>query len=125
MIRTGIRFKALTTNQLTRCVPLVLVFVSFLVTQNAVADTFCVGTESELEAALTEAESNWNSDYVLIQRGTYTGNFPSNPTNTTRSRSAAATTPTAPPGSTILTTRSSLLQDPGRFSVSTSTPEGA
>lgn len=75
MIRTGIRFKALTTNQLSRCVPSVLVSIFFLVTQNAVADTFCVGTESELEAALTEAESNWGNDYVLIQRGTYTGNF--------------------------------------------------
>jgi hypothetical protein len=75
MITPCIRFKAPTARRLERGVPLVLGFILVLVTRSVAAETFCVGTESELEAALTNAESNGTSDYILLQSGTYTGDF--------------------------------------------------
>lgn len=35
----------------------------------------CVGTTSELNAALSEAESNGDDDFIKIRRGTYNGTF--------------------------------------------------
>lgn len=37
--------------------------------------THCVGTGVELQTALDTAAGNFTSDYILVQRGTYTGNF--------------------------------------------------
>jgi hypothetical protein len=44
-------------------------------TPKAGAVTHCVGTAAELQTALDEAAINWTNDYILVQRGTYTGNF--------------------------------------------------
>ena len=44
-------------------------------TPGALAASHCVGTAVELQAALDTAESNYTIDYILVQRGVYTGNF--------------------------------------------------
>jgi hypothetical protein len=41
----------------------------------ATAEAHCVATAAELEAALTAAETNATIDYILLERGTYAGNF--------------------------------------------------
>ena len=52
-----------------------LLFAVFLATSFARADTFCVSTAAELQAALTITASNGQDDAVQVVQGLYEGNF--------------------------------------------------
>ena len=47
----------------------------FCIVLGAKAKTFCVSTTGELHAALTEAETNGESDWIKVVKGTYSGPF--------------------------------------------------
>ena len=61
------------------CLFLSLVFISalslFLIPSFALCATFCVSDATELQSALTTAESNGEDNTIKIVQGTYSGNF--------------------------------------------------
>ena len=54
---------------------LVTAAFSWSATTKAGAEGHCVATAVELQTALDDAAVNATNDYILVQRGTYTGNF--------------------------------------------------
>ena len=46
-----------------------------MISETGMAETFCVGTDGEFDAALDTAESNFEGDSILLKRGTYHGGF--------------------------------------------------
>ncbi|MFX1508573.1 MAG: right-handed parallel beta-helix repeat-containing protein, partial [Promethearchaeota archaeon] len=61
-------------------VSLVTGFSVWLIASVALAETFCVSDETELQAALDEAAINNQDDFIKIRQGTYYGSFTYNST---------------------------------------------
>ncbi len=53
----------------------IVLVVSLSFASQSIAATFCVGTSTDLQTALTTAESNSEDDLIHVQQGTYNGNF--------------------------------------------------